>query len=596
MALWEEVVQTYIKKLCSFLLVLLLVSCTGQGGMEENSPDNTADGVGVGEQGNYSHENGKEEINLNSRKPGEEQNPHARSGEGEEGIITDGETSEADESSSADAASVDYGEDFIQQLKREMGVEFDEDTSQTEDSRINALTTSQVRIVVDGVTLNLTPRPFIDNGTTFIPIRAISTHFGAGVSWDERTWTVGLTKGNTNISFVVGSTQARVNGKSVTVPPSRIVNGSTFVPVRFISETFGYKVGWNQASWTVTIDTTSGNAGTSPAPGQGPGTPTPSTGKTYTVVAGDSLWSIASRFGVTVGELQNWNNLTGDVIRVGQVLVVSQGGNNTSPTPAPPTQQLQVYTVVAGDTLSGIANRFQTTVSAIQSANNLSSDRIFVGQVLQIPVSGGGTSPPSAPQGVTKTFTTHTVRSGDNAWNLSIQYGIPMLELLKENNLSINSVLHIGQRLVIPVYHVPVRPVVSSRHGELLDWWTEARYVFPIGKEATITDFQSGTTFRIRHTMGGNHADAEPLTTTDANTMRQLWGGSFTWTPRAVIISVDGRRLAAAMHSFPHGDQVIRTNNYNGHFCIHFLNSTRHNDGLIQATMQTQVRIAAGVN
>ncbi|OIJ13331.1 hypothetical protein BKP37_11000 [Anaerobacillus alkalilacustris] len=254
------------------------------------------------------------------------------------------------------------------------------------------------------------------------------------------------------------------------------------------------------------------------------------------------------------------------------------------------------YTVVSGDTLSRIAARFNTTVEVIMSANNLTSDRIASNQVLKVPTTVEHESSPPTSGGVTKTFTTHTVQSGDNAWNLSIKYGIPMLELLQVNNLSINSTLRIGQTLTIPVYHVPVRPVTSSRHGELLDWWTEARYVFPIGKDATVTDFQSGRTFRIRHTMGGNHADAEPLTSNDAEIMRQQWGGSFSWTPRAVIISVDGRRLAAAMHSFPHGDHVIRNNNYAGHFCIHFLNSTRHNDGLVQATMQNQIRVAAGVN
>ncbi|GAE35801.1 cell wall-binding repeat-containing protein [Halalkalibacter akibai] len=263
------------------------------------------------------------------------------------------------------------------------------------------------------------------------------------------------------------------------------------------------------------------------------------------------------------------------------------------PPTAIPTQEVaptvQFYTVRSGDTLSAIANRFGTTVNSIRQLNNLTSDMIQIGQVLRVSVEGSSDSLQK-----TITYTSHTVRSGDNLWNLAIQYGVPMNELMQVNGLNHNSHLFIGQVLQVPVHHIPVKPVVSARHGELLDWWSEARYVFSTGKTATITDFQTGRQFQVRHTMGGNHADSEPVTAQDAQIMREIWGGSFSWTPRAIIVEVDGRRLAAAMHSFPHGDQVIRDNNYNGHFCIHFLNSQRHSDGLIQDTMQTQVHIAAG--
>ncbi|WP_052144754.1 cell wall-binding repeat-containing protein [Halalkalibacter okhensis] len=264
------------------------------------------------------------------------------------------------------------------------------------------------------------------------------------------------------------------------------------------------------------------------------------------------------------------------------------------PTPPQPEATTQFYTVRSGDTLWSIANRFNTTPDRLRQLNNLSSDQIHVGQVLKVPGSGTAGSP-SSPQEKTISYTTYTVKSGDNLWNLAMQFGVPMNELLQVNNLNHNSQLRIGQVLTVPVHHIPVKPVVSSRHGELLDWWTEARYVFSTGKNAKITDFQTGRTFNVRHTMGGNHADSEPLTSQDAQIMREIWGGAFSWTPRAVIVEVDGRRLAAAMHSFPHGDHVIRNNNYNGHFCIHFLNSQRHNDGLVQDSMQVQVQIAAGL-
>ncbi|MEB1808827.1 MAG: LysM peptidoglycan-binding domain-containing protein [Bacillaceae bacterium] len=318
---------------------------------------------------------------------------------------------------------------------------------------------------------------------------------------------------------------------------------------------------------------------------------------TYTVVAGDNLSVIAQRFGTTVNALRTANQLTSDVLRIGQTLTIPTNGTSTS-APAP-AATATTHTVVSGDNLSSIANRYRTTVNALRSANNLRTDVLQIGQILTIPngtssatpsntVHNGSTAP------VTIRNINHTVRSGDNMWNISTQYGVPYNDLLRHNNMTVQSTLRIGQVIQVPQFQVPVRPVVSARHGEVLDWWTEARYVFSTGKVATITDFQTGRQFQVRHTMGGNHADSEPLTSRDAQIMREIWGGSYSWTPRAIIVEVDGRRLAAAMHSMPHGDQTIRNNNYNGHFCIHFLNSQRHSDGQVQSTMQRQIEIAAG--
>ncbi|MFV8829792.1 LysM peptidoglycan-binding domain-containing protein [Alkalihalobacterium sp. APHAB7] len=238
-------------------------------------------------------------------------------------------------------------------------------------------------------------------------------------------------------------------------------------------------------------------------------------------------------------------------------------------------------------------------IKNVWSANNLRTDVLQIGQILTIPNGTSSTAPSNTVQNgstapVTIRNINHTVRSGDNMWNISTQYGVPYNDLLRHNNMTAQSTLRIGQVIQVPQFQVPVRPVVSARHGEVLDWWTEARYVFSTGKVATITDFQTGRQFQVRHTMRGNHADSEPLTSRDAQIVREIWGGSYSWTPRAIIVEIDRRRLAAAMHSMPHGDQIIRNNNYNGHFCIHFLNSQRHSDGQVQSSMQRQIEIAAG--
>ncbi|WP_404331928.1 LysM peptidoglycan-binding domain-containing protein [Mesobacillus maritimus] len=336
---------------------------------------------------------------------------------------------------------------------------------------------------------------------------------------------------------------------------------------------------------------TSGNADTDQAPLN-----TGTENSTYTVVSGDSLSVIAKRFGTTVEALRSANNLSSDFLQVGQVLKIPT--NNTpnthsSPSPEPVKEERAtfVYSVQSGDSLSVIANRFGVTTDAIRTANQLKSDALQVGQALTIP---NGINEPAKTGANTVTYRTHTVKSGDNIWDLSVRYGIPQQELLRTNNLTTKSRLSVGQTLKIPVHNIAVKPVVSAKHGEYLDWATEAQYVFAIGKTAKVTDVSTGKSFNIKRTIGANHADSETVTTTDSNIAKSIWGG-FSWTPRAVNVEVDGRKLAASMSFYPHEREYIKNNGITGHFDVYFGNSTRHVDGKADASHQAQVEKAAGI-
>ncbi len=367
--------------------------------------------------------------------------------------------------------------------------------------------TDTVNIVINDKYINISPDPYIINGTTYVPVRAISEALGASVWWNSESNTVGINKDDNNIAFIAGSSVARVNGVQTTIQPTKLINNTTYVPVRFIPEALGLYVNWDEKTNTVSIAEHKIN--------------------TYVVAAGDSLWSLAKKY--------------------------------------------------------------NTSVTALKAANSLASDTIYVGQRLTIPINQIENGTPSV------TYTSHTIKQGDNLWDLSIYYGIPLTELLKVNNLSQYSTLTIGQNLTIPVHSIPVKSTVSEKHGELLDWWTEAQYVFTINDVAKVTDFQTGKTFYVKRTIGANHADCEPLTVKDAEIIKEVWGGEYSWTSRAIIVEIDGRRLAASMSSTPHDIQYITDNNFNGHFDIHFLNSTRHSDGLITESHQIQIKIAAGV-
>ena len=117
---------------------------------------------------------------------------------------------------------------------------------------------------------------------------------------------------------------------------------------------------------------------------------------TYTVKAGDTLYSIARKFNLTVDELKALNNLTSNNLSVGQVLIISEETN----IPPQPGDAI-VYTVQSGDTLYKIANQYGVTVADIIELNNLGTTVLTVGQKLLIP---------NQP---TDTTTTYTVKAGD---------------------------------------------------------------------------------------------------------------------------------------------------------------------------------------
>ncbi|MCL2197433.1 MAG: SH3 domain-containing protein [Defluviitaleaceae bacterium] len=110
---------------------------------------------------------------------------------------------------------------------------------------------------------------------------------------------------------------------------------------------------------------------------------------------------------------------------------------------------------------------------------------------------------------------------------------------------------------------------------ELLHW-SEARYVMTKGTIFTLVDVRTGLSWQAASFSNGNHADIETITAEDTAIKRQAFGGSWTWTPRPVLVLINGRTLAASVNGMPHAGSTRSGNNMNGHVCLHFLGSTTH--------------------
>lgn len=170
----------------------------------------------------------------------------------------------------------------------------------------------------------------------------------------------------------------------------------------------------------------------------------------YTVKVGDNLYSIAKRYNVSVDEIKELNDLTSNLLSIGQKIRIPISSDEDI------DNMYDTYVVKSGDTLYKIANAYGMTVSQLMEINNLESTSLSIGQVLKV-TSGGGSSS-GIPLGSScygegyqePTYITYTVKSGDNLYNIARMYGTSvdnLIELndLKSNNLTIGQVLKIRE-------------------------------------------------------------------------------------------------------------------------------------------------------
>ncbi|MGC5221869.1 LysM peptidoglycan-binding domain-containing protein [Micromonospora sp. DT81.3] len=188
----------------------------------------------------------------------------------------------------------------------------------------------------------------------------------------------------------------------------------------------------------------------------------------HVVVSGDSVFAIAQRFGLRTADVLAWNGLSSSsVIHPGQVLVLSgttvaapaaptPPATMVAPPPTAPVAPAGSHTVAAGDTISGIAKKYGTTVPAVLAANGLdASSIIYPGQTIAI--SGAPASappepaaPPAAPAAPPAAASTHTVGAGDTISGIANKYGTTTQAVLDANGLTRSSIIYPGEVLTLP--------------------------------------------------------------------------------------------------------------------------------------------------
>jgi LysM repeat protein len=167
--------------------------------------------------------------------------------------------------------------------------------------------------------------------------------------------------------------------------------------------------------------------------------PRPCPGFFYTIVAGDTLFSIAARFNTAAQTILRANpGLDPNRLFIGEQICI--------PTQQPPVCAGTIYTIMAGDTITGIARRFNTTVNAILRANpGLDPNRLFIGRQICIPNS----QPPVCPGFI------YTVVLGDTLFMLATRFNTTVQAIIQANPGLDPNMLFVGQRICIPVPQPP---------------------------------------------------------------------------------------------------------------------------------------------
>lgn len=182
----------------------------------------------------------------------------------------------------------------------------------------------------------------------------------------------------------------------------------------------------------------------------------------------------------------------------------------------------------------------------------------------------------------------YIVKSGEQLTDIASRFQISSVEIMAKNNLT-NTEIAEGQRLRIPVCENRSRLVSRGKTGGVQAIpWSLVNQLWSRGETAQLTDLETSISLEVKRLGGYYHADIEPLTTGDTQSLFKIYGNRWSWERRAVIVRLRNLQIAASINGMPHGQDSIK-NGFPGHFCAHFLGSRIHGSGKVDLEHQIMI-------
>src|SRR4030042_1712133 len=179
---------------------------------------------------------------------------------------------------------------------------------------------------------------------------------------------------------------------------------------------------------------------------------------THKVTNGDTLWIISKRYSVPLESILVFNNIKDkDTLSIGQIIKIPQDN--------PSAADYNIHTVKKGETLWSIAQEFNLSVNLILATNNFANpELISIGQQIEIPGVGGGIPDPNQKQ--EPIIIVYTVVKGDTLWEISQRYDVNMSTIISTNNLKEITRLSIGQKLELPINNMDIAKAEGYSQGK----------------------------------------------------------------------------------------------------------------------------------